>query len=198
MNCSIRRIAAIFLGILLSGCGGVGIIESNDPYAKLSTAQYLAEGPGRIMRARQQIDEAAVILEQRGDKAGLSEVNRLYGLLERAGATKDVILMNGGINAKEPTTENIDRSEPYFAKALELATEAQAFDKVVNINFLLVVNRKYRGTPLEGCVYLDRALAAAKQAHELHPDKEFQIPPQFKTPEEWVAAMKMELGCPVK
>ncbi len=170
-------LTVLLISISWSDGARAGLFGPDTPEEKLSDALNLAAGPGRISKARQLIEDARAECEKTGDKACQAEVYRVYALLERSGATKDVILMYGGIYAKNPTSENIDRARPYFDKAIELATEAQSYELVANVNYELVVNEKMRGTPLAGCIYVDRLQTAAKQAQQLHPDRHMSLPP---------------------
>jgi hypothetical protein len=187
---------ALAIGVALMAPAGAGFFGPSTPQEKLSEAMQLAAGPGRIAKARQYLEEARAECEKTNSKACLAEVNRVDGLFERAGATREVVLMFGGIYGKNPSSENIDRSRPYFDKAIELATEAQDFGIVANVNYELTVSEMVRGTPLAGCVYADRVLVAVKQGQQLHPGERVSMPRQFATPEEWVAGMKKQLGCP--
>jgi hypothetical protein len=188
-------VAALIAVAFLTPGSKAGLFGPSTPQEKLSEANDLIFGPGRVGKARQLIEEARAECEKNNDKACLSEVYRLYGLLERYGFT-DAIIVRGNIDNIKPTPEELDRSDARYTKALDLATEVHAFDKVTNINFLLAGNQKLRGVPQGPCIYLDRALAAAKEAQRLHPDEKMRVSPPFQTVDEWLEQMKKNEGCP--
>lgn len=184
--------------LILCGCEGVGVARADDPYAKLSQADYLLNGEGRVMQARSHLDEAIVVFQQKGDKAGLAKAYRLYGILARVGGTKNdpTILWLHRDEPIHPVAEELDISDGYFLQALSLFQETQQIDLVGNVNFLLADNEVMRGTPQKACPYYDQSGAALAEARKQHPELAFAAVPGQASPEEGLALAKKQAGCP--
>jgi hypothetical protein len=179
-RCEMRRVRTlrhgpIFLAIALAlgACEGVGIPATSDPYAKLSMADHHWRDSGRVWRARQQIDQAIVIFEQRGDKAGLAEAYREYALIARVGgANPDPVILfpdSKAVYAYKPSPDELNLSDGYLRRTIALATETRRFDLVTNADYLLGNNQVLRGEPQNACGYYDRArpLRAKPRANNL-------------------------------
>ena len=167
-----NRSIALAAALVLCGCEGVGIVATDDPYAKLSQADYLLNEAGRVMQARRQVDEAVPILEQRQDRAGLGQAYRLYGLLALAGGMNDdMVIVRDPKAPLRPTAAELDLSDEYLLRALPLIEEARAFDVAFNINYLLARNQVVRGAPQKSCPYYARAFAFYEKARAEHPDR---------------------------
>jgi tetratricopeptide (TPR) repeat protein len=195
-----RAAPTLIIALLLGACAGVGIVESDDPYKKLSEARYLWRVSGRVMQARHQLDEAIAIFERRDDKAGLAEAYRQYGLIARiGGANPDpVIQINPGPNgpALNPSHEELALSDGYLSRTVALATEAKRFDLVTNANFLLGNNQVLRGNPQSACPFYERAVTASREAARQEPGLTVELPRGVQSIEEGLARAKREAGCP--
>jgi hypothetical protein len=201
-----RCVIALALPLLLQTCSAVGVPATDDPYKKLSQADYLWRHTGRVMQARRRVEEAIAIFEERGDKAGLAEAYRQYGFIARVGGANadPVILMKPASSADpgrpppEPlqSTESLDHSDELFARAVTLATEAKRFDMVTNLNFHLGNNQVMRGEKLKACPYYDLSLAASQQVEREKPGAVVDLPPGTHSAAELLARAKREAGCP--
>lgn len=197
MRAASQCAAVLVVAGLAAACSGVGIVASDDPYVKIRQADELWSRQGRAGRARQQLDEAIAIFEQRGDKVGLAEAYRSYAFLARnGGARPDVILIRTGAAPGMPSREDLARSDEYFARAAALAAEADRPDLLSNINFNLGVNRVAAGEPGLACPFYDRALADSREFAAQRPGAKVDLPRGVGSFTELVAQAKAEAGCP--
>jgi tetratricopeptide (TPR) repeat protein len=186
------------LALVLTACEGVGIPATDDPYAKISQADYLMHRSGRIMQARRMLDQAIVLFEQRGDKAGLAQAYREYGLLALlGGANADpvVLILQNPKGPFRPTSEELDLSDGYLNRALGLAQDTKQLYLVANINFVLGNNQVRRGTPQNACPYYNVALKGFREAETDQPGAVLYLPAGVKNPAEFVERAKREAGC---
>jgi tetratricopeptide (TPR) repeat protein len=200
-----RYIAALALPLLLQTCSAVGVPATDNPYTKLSQADYLWRHAGRVMQARRRVDEAIAIFEERGDQAGLAEAYRQYGFIARVGGANadPVILIKPGssVGPGGPppeafrSTESLDHSDDFFARAVALATEAKRFDMVTNLNFLLGNNQVLRGEKLKACPYYDLSLAASQEVEREKPGIVVDLPPGEHSVADLLARAKQQAGC---
>jgi tetratricopeptide (TPR) repeat protein len=191
--------AATFLAVAfaLSACEGVGVVATDDPHIKLAQANYLLNEEGRVMQARRQLDEAIPLLEKNGDKAGLAEAYRLYGLVVRVDGPKDNRVVRIDTNAPITSTkEQLDLSDDYLNRALGLAQESNQSYNVANIYFLLGNNEILRGVPLKSCPYYDLAIKTSTEAEREHPGTKVQLMPGVHSAAEGYALTKKQAGCP--
>lgn len=197
MRSAIHRCLSVAAVLALLPLCGVSA-HAGSPNARLSSADYMLEHEGRVMKARQEIDEVIADCEKSGDKLCLANAYRLYGILARVSGGKDnpVILILHLDHVPKPTAEELDISDGYFQQALALFQETQQIDMVLNVNFLLANNQVMRGTPLKACAYYDQAAAALVEARKTHPDRKFENLPGQSTPEEGLALLKKQAGCP--
>jgi hypothetical protein len=194
-----HAVVALMVPLLLEACSAVGVPATSDPYVKLSQADYLWRESGRVMQARRRIDEAVAIFEERGDKHGLAEAYRAYGLIARIGGMNPdpiVVIKPGGVGHIAPSREELDLSDGFLTRALGLATEAQRFDLVTNLNFLLGNNQVLRGEPLKSCPFYDLSLAASHETEKQQPGITVKLPPGGRSMGEVLARAKREAGCP--
>ena len=189
------RAAPLAVVFLLGACEGVGIVATDDPYTKLSQSVALRDD-GRIMQARRMLDQAIVTLEQRGDKAGLAKAYREYGVLALVAGSKEnpVILRNPNAPLK-PTGEEIELSDQYIKRAIDLARDTNQLYLVANAYLVLGDNQVLRGKPQDACPYYDLAQTQFLEAVTKQPGVPVNLPAGIKYPSDLASRAKQEAGC---
>ena len=190
------RALLLFLTVMLAGCAGYGIPATDNPDTKLSQADYLMNGAGRIMQARRMTEQAMMIFEERKDEAGLARAYREYGLVALAGGMGDdpVILRDPKVPF-QPRPGDLRDAEIHLKHARDLSAETRQPDLVANIDFVLGNMEVMRGNPPAACPYYDRAIQDFGDAKAQRPDAKFELPPGIKDPVEFVVRAKREAGC---
>jgi hypothetical protein len=184
------------LAALVAACSGVGIVTTDDPYKKVSQAEELWQHQGRLMQARARLEEAIVLFEERGDKLGLGETYRQYGLLSRFDSpNQDVVRIFWDKGTPKPSVGALDVSDRYLTRALALFEETGRSDLVANTNFLLGGNQVARGTPALACPFYDRALAAFGEAEAKQPGLRVELPRGVSSFADGIARVKASAGC---
>jgi hypothetical protein len=195
-----RQAAGLAIILLLSACEGVGIPATSDPYTKLAQAHTLWRDEGRVMQARRLVEQAIVIFNERGDKAGLAQAYWEYGLVARVGgANVDPViyyLHPEMVAQHQPTPEELHLSDEYLARSAALANEAKRLDIVFNANLFLGDNQVLRGNNLQSCAFYDLALAAAHDANRQQPEIGFDLPKGTHSIDEFVESVKHKAFCP--
>jgi len=67
------RCLAVGFSLVLVGCAGVGVVETSDPYVKLSDASSLFDEQDRPLIAERLIREAIEVCENKSDQLCLAE-----------------------------------------------------------------------------------------------------------------------------
>jgi hypothetical protein len=192
----VMRALPLALALLLSACEGAGIPATDDPYTKLSQADYLMHGSGRMMQARRMIEQAIAIFEQRGDQTGLAQAYREYALLALlGGANADPVVLRDPKAPFRPTSGELDLSDGYLRRAIVLAQDTKQLYLVANLNFVLGNNQVRRGTPQNACPYYDLALSGFREAETEQPGVALDMPAGTKDPVEFVERAKRQLNC---
>jgi hypothetical protein len=187
---------AVLVIALLAGCEGVGIPATDDPNVKLSQAEYLRSGSGRIMQARRVTEQAIALFEQRGDKAGLAKAYREYGLIALDGGLNDDPVILRAPNApRNPRPGDLDTAETNLKRALDFANETDQRYLAANINFVLGNVQVLRGTPQESCSYYDSSIKGFLDAEAHQPGVRLELPAGANDPTELVKRAKKEAGC---
>ena len=196
----LRLAAGLPLVLLLSACEGAGILATGDPYTKLAQAHTLWRNEGRVMQARRLVEQAIVIFDERGDKAGLAQAYWEYGLVARiGGANADPViyyLHPESIAEHKPTLEELDLSDDYLARSAALASEVRRLDIVFNANLFLGNNQVLRGDNQKSCAFYDLALAAGHDANRQQPEIRFDLPKGAHSIDEFLENAKSKAGCP--
>lgn len=180
---------------VLSGCAGVGVAETNDPYQKLSQAEYLYSEAGRASLARRLLDDAIVIFREKNDTAGLAETHRQYGFLARmGGGALDIIRIDPRSDAP-PSAQDLELSDRHFARSVALFAEQNRPDMVSNLYMNLATNSYFRGDRQQTCAYLDRSLEANRRAEIEQPARPMSLPSGVRTFADLIGRMKSDAGC---
>jgi hypothetical protein len=186
----------LVLALLLCACEGVGIVATDNPDTKLAMADELLHD-GRVMRARQQTEEAIVIFQHADDRAGLARAYREYGLVALYGGldSDPVVLHQQGTPAR-PTPPEIDISDRYLIRARDLAQGTNQLYLIANIDWVLALNEVRRGNPQGACPHLDVALKEFRDAETAQPGKPLMdMPSDTKTPMDVVERLRQRVHC---
>lgn len=197
-----RSIVALVVAALLSGCAGVGIVETDDPYTKLSQAQQLT-GSGRAAQARRQLDEAIAIFQAKGDDLGLARTYRQYAILaDMGGADPEVILFRTPNPNRIPTQADIELANQYLLRSADLLTKQKKYDELSNIylrlgggSALLARNHGLSDRKAEACAYYDRALQAHRDAEAQQPGLVVELPRGVRSFSELIGRAKSGISC---
>jgi tetratricopeptide (TPR) repeat protein len=189
---------------LLSGCAGVGVFESDDPYVKLSDAWHLYEKQGRALIAERLIWEAMDIFQKRGDKQGLGHSNRAYAafLRSRSIAQWEKAYREHGFRDKSITFENRDqKSLEYYQKALALYGEAEPellekhkYDALTNVYYNMAWVHCWLGQCSSSCAFFDKAQRAYEENIRRNPSAK-PASPGFTSFRDLLSHGRAELGC---
>ena len=191
-----KSLWAMLITAFISACSGVGIPATDDPYAKISQAEYLYSGPGRAAQARRLLNEAIATFQEKGDDAGLAAAYRQYGFLARLeGARDDVIFIRKSDPKTAPPREDLDLSDNYFKRSVDLFLRTNRPDMASNVYYNLGVNSYFRGERPESCAYMDKALEASRQAAAQQPGRAVDLPRGVRSYAEWIGKAKAEAGC---
>jgi tetratricopeptide (TPR) repeat protein len=194
--CVIARsvLLAFLVSTGIAACSAVGVVATDDPYAKLAQAEVLLNEQGRVAQARRHLDEAIVMLEQRNDRRGLAQAYRQYGLVARAGGTNaDPVIVRR--TPAQPRAEELDASDRYLNRAADLAAETDQLHLRANIMLLFGANQHARGDRREACAFYDRALVQWREAEARSPGRTVQMPAQFARFDDGVAHFRQTTGC---
>ncbi len=178
----------------LSGCAGIGLMATSDPYRKLQQADYLMSQE-RAALAEFTIKDALVIFERNHDELGMAETYHSFGNLYK----NDSYHGKWAEYFKKAGTYDgtYMRSIDNFTKAMELFRKHSEESGVVKC--LLGIGNAYglRGERGKSCDYYDQALERykkAKQAGQLK-NEPFTLNPYYKNMGELIEAfIKYECG----
>lgn len=179
--------------VILGGCSGVGVTASSDPRVKVGQAEEM-QRQGRYGRAKQLLDEANGIVQQKGDERGIAEVYRGYGLFYRDGGADDMILVRQGV-VPPLTSEGFAKAEDYFSRSAAMLEKLKAYDRVSNMHYLRAT-AFYRVKDIAGaCKALDNSVAANRRAIAANPDDKIALMPGIASFDEGIARIRAEMGC---
>ncbi|WP_341898704.1 hypothetical protein [Ferrovibrio terrae] len=188
------RLPVLLLAAVLAGCSAVGVIASSDPRVKVGQAEEM-QRQGRIFRAKQLLDEAAVIAQKDGNEVSTAEVYRGYGLFYRDGGSGEAILAMPG-RSGTATGEGFAKAQDYFAQAAVLFEKHKVYDRLSNVHFLMAQISNRTNDKAAACASLDQSLVANRQAMAAHPDRKIVLLPGIGSFEEGITRAKSEIGCP--
>jgi hypothetical protein len=154
------RMLPLAIALLLGACSSEGILipATDNPNEKLAIADGLLHD-GRIMRARQQTEEAIAIFQRADDRAGLARAYREYGLVALyGGLDPDPVVLRRQGTPERPTPPEIEISDGYLVKARDLAQGTNQTYLIANIDWVLGLNEIRRGTPQGACPHLALAV----------------------------------------
>ncbi|MBV8534803.1 MAG: hypothetical protein JO128_04365, partial [Alphaproteobacteria bacterium] len=171
-----------------------GIPATDDPEAKLATAEVLLYQEGRVMRAREQVDGAIAIFEQRGDRRGLTKAYLIYAAVARAGGTNaDPVVFRRA--PPKPGPEELDHSDVYLERAAALATETDQLHLLAYSTALRGDDQRTRGNYRAACALFDTAIEQWQVAETKELGGAQQLPVNARNLPERVARLKMSANC---
>jgi len=118
----------ITIQILLLGCAGVGVFESNDPLVKLNDANHLYSKQNRPLIAEKLIFEAITIYASNHDNHGLGNSHREYGdlLLSPSISEWEKVYRESGFYDESVTFDNrAEKAKEHYKTAIDFYTLAE-------------------------------------------------------------------------
>lgn len=199
------RLNAFFL-LVLTGCGGVGVVATSDPLSKLNDSYDLAFIQDRPIPAQRLIFEAMDIYKTQGDDRGLGLAYRNYADLLKSNAVgtgkQSKAFKENGFMDKSITFDNrLEKSKQYYSMAIELLTKSESatiqksqYDILTNTYFNIATSYSGLDNLEQSCLFYDKALGAYQENIKLHPQAR---PNSAKgSIPEYVAAKKKQQQCP--
>jgi len=192
------------LSITLSGCAGVGVVATSNPYTKLSDATYLLEHENRALIAERLIWEAIEICKEKSDQLCLAQSYRSYGFFFRSPYTEtwSKAFKEYGFHDKTATYENrYLKSIEYFNKSKQIFTQLDKFGLLSNINLNMAFTYNMMEKTELACQALDESVMSNKKYLRANPEaasnqqKTLSLPDGFKTFDSFIYAQRERIGC---
>lgn len=191
------------LGFLLTGCAGVGIVETSDPLTKLNDAEYLFMREDRPLPAERLIREAIAIYQERNDSLGLGNAYRDYGdLLSSPAVMKwEVVYRRDGFLDKSVRYDNRDvkaaedykKALGYYRSAEQKFQASARYDALTNVYINMAWSYEGLNNSVKACGYYDRALDAYNENIRRNPGAKPYSP--SGTVPEFINSMKKRAHC---
>lgn len=191
----------LFCGTLtmLSGCAGVGVVETSDPAVKLRDAYSLFDRQDRPLVAERLIREAIEIYQKNSDELGLAEAYRTYGFFFESGSVEgkwSKQYREGGFLDKSATFDTrFEKSIEYFEKARAIFAGQKRFGDLTNVNMNLGYVYSTLGKRDAACQSFDRSLENYRDNLRHNPFAKPISPKGFGTFEEFLADLKKKNNC---
>lgn len=200
------KVLVVGLALQISGCAGVGIVETSSPLNKLADAEYLIKATNRVLPAEKLIWEAIAIYQESNDLHGLGNAYRTYSELLKSKAISVELAkyyQTNGFRDKSVTFDNrIAKSQEYFAKAFDYylkaeqpLREAKRFDALTNLFWNLGHIYVLRGEGVAACTNYDKSLEAFNENIRLNPTVKPRTDGLNGTFPEAIAKVKKSVNC---
>ena len=183
---------------MLSGCAGIGVIETSDPAVKLSDAGYLQDRD-RPLIAERLIREATEIYQSKNDQLGLAKSNMAYGHFFMSptleGKWSTFYRERGFIDKSATYDSRYEKAIEYFEKALPVLRDHQKYDKMTNAyaneGFVYVMLGKREAA----CQAFDKSLQSYHDNIQQNPEAKPIAPQGFGSFEEYLTYRKKVINC---
>lgn len=191
----------LFFGFftVLSGCAGIGVIETSDPAVKLRDAYNLFERQDRPLIAERLIREAIDIYQKNNDQLGLAEAYRTYGLFFESrsiyGKWSKQYKEKGFLDKSATFDTRFEKSIEYFEKAGAIYAQNKRFDALTNVYLNLGDIYTAIGKREEGCQAFDRCLKSYHDNIRQNPTAKPIAPKGFSSVEEFIIDLKNKNDC---
>jgi len=196
----LKILASLFIATTLSGCAAVGVPLTLNPASKLKSAEYLFDREDRPLPAERLIMEAIETYKARGDNAGLADAYRIYAhfLISRAVTNWGKGYQNRGFIDKDVTFENRYRKAlEYCKKAIALYEKESIYSWASNVYLLIgKMQVTYFNNNQMACENYTKAIESHMLDRKKYPNQTYFQQPGFESFEEYVNALKDDLGCP--
>jgi tetratricopeptide (TPR) repeat protein len=195
---------AFTLLLMISGCAGIGVVETNDPLRKLDDAEYLYMRQDRPLIAERLIREATAIYQERGDAHGLANAHREYADLlgSLSGSKWEKYYREKGFQDKTVTFDNrTEKASEYYRKALDFYKQAEQqylntakYDALTNVYFNMAWSYRMVGEHEKSCAFYDKTVDAYNENIKRNPGVKPYAAGQASVPD-LVIAEKARAAC---
>lgn len=192
--------------VFITGCNGVGVVNTNNPQQKLEQADSLLYEQNRPLLAERLIFEAITEYRQTNNQFGLANALRDYGDLlgSSAVAQAGVQFLRAGFHDPDVTMQNnLDKSKYYFAQSIEHYNLAGIevsrngeLSKLMNIYFNIGGLSARLGNQSKSCAFLDKASNAYNDAVLQNPHVKLPSPKQgYGSALDYIKSKQNSIGC---
>ena len=190
--------------LTLTGCAGVGVVATSNPYTKLSDAMYLLEHEDRALIAERLIWEAIEICKEKQDQLCLAQAYRNYGFFFRSPHIKvwSKAFKEYGFHDKTATYENrYSKSVEYFTKSGNIYTELKKFGLLTNVALNKGFTYDMMGEKELACKAFDESAISNEKHLQADPEaaknqkEKLSLPDNFETFDEFLDAQRKRVGC---
>jgi len=194
----------ILFGIL-SGCAGVGVVETSNPAIKLSDARHLFLQQNRPLIAEKLIIEAMNIYIDQNDLRGMGFAAQTYGQFLRS---KSVVKSENsyrklGFRNEAITFENrLEKSDEYIKKSIVHFNEAESelkqldqYDLLTNLYYNLAWSYYLLNKIDDSCRYYGLSMDAYEENIHRNPQAIQNVSTGYKSPKEEIEYYINKLGC---
>ena len=199
------RFAALLIVVILStGCAGVGVVATSDPFRKLADAEVLFIRQDRPLLAELLIREAMAIFQEQGDSRGLGHANREYADLltspSVSGKWAEYYQKNGFADRTVTYDNRNEKASEYYAKAVEHYARAadqlhgsDRYDNMINVYYNMAYSYYRLDDRAKACHFYDETLVAYNENIRRNPSVKLFSP--SGTVADFVSKMKEKAGC---
>lgn len=176
----------------LTGCAGVGVMYSSDPYQKLENARVLFQAEHRPLAANRLINEVIDTCEQSKDRKCLGTAWVVYAQLLSSPSAKKWEEDSG----KGQFPENrYEKSIEYFDKAAITFIGIKRYDAATNAYYNQAITYDLMQRKTEACSSYLKSVDTYKQNIAENPNVKPYVPPGFSTYENFISAERERVGC---
>lgn len=194
-----KRVSFLILLIAaLSGCAGIGIIATSDPYQKLADARHLFTYENRPLPAERLIKEAITICKEKADRKCLAESYQTYGFFFRSQSIEmweTVYRRDGFLDRTATFDTRLEKSLEYLRKSIPMLSELKMYDALTNAYLNVgLVNERLRRIE-EACKAYAKSLDANRKNLEANPRAEVIVPEAYANYPEYLDEQTRRAGC---
>ena len=192
----LHLISSSLIFTFLTGCAGVGIMYSSDPYQKLNNATVLYKQENRPLAANRLIKEVIDTCEQSKDQKCLANAWVTYGYLLRS---ESAAQWENEYGKGAFPADRYDQSATYFGKAATTLIELKAYGNAANAYLDQAASYELANRTTEACASYLKTLDPFNKNYDQfltnHPDAKPYAPPGYTSYEEMIKAERKRIGC---
>jgi len=193
-----KSVPILFL-LILSGCSAALVSYSSNPYQLLHNASALLDLE-RPTPAEHLITQALELCEKTPDPLCLAEGYRAYGNFFMSAALngqwKGHYINNGFRDIDASYDKRYIKAIEYFDKALPIFLNSKKYDSVTNVKLNTGFGYQANGETAKACNAFDASLTANNENLRLNPTAKIAIPATYSSYGHYIAAVKLDAGCP--
>lgn len=185
--------------IMITGCAAVGVPVTLNPEKKLRYAESLFNDSGRPFPAEPLIFEAIEIYRDNNDEVGLADAYQTYAyfLQSQSLSSFEKDYQKYGFMDKTIVYDNrYEKALEYWLKSLRLfernsrnADASNIYYNIGRLQFMVFDDKK------AACENYDKSISSHNKHMEEYPNETVVLDPRFDTFEEYINALKEEVGC---